>query len=241
MTCLCGCSHVCMYVLAEYLRWNPLLERLWRRANAALKEVLYNGRGLSPMLLKRLWVAQCRPILEYGCPLWDGAISQAWVDKLESLQLRFCRATLGLADGQPSAVGLRTEMDLVSLSYRRAKLKLGYWAHLCNADPSRILSVIFKYRHAEVLAGGARHSALWKFRRTLLEYDLGSDWRTMSADPGWQWRQTAEDRVMEAHKVKQARDRCEKSSLFNYVSLGLPPDCRIPLYLQDCSNTLGTN
>ena len=60
-------------------RWNLLLQRLWRKATGALNLLLFRrggSAGLSPTLLKRLWVAECRPLLEYGCELWEGYLPE---------------------------------------------------------------------------------------------------------------------------------------------------------------------
>ena len=99
--------------------------------------------GLSATLTQRMWVAEGRPLVKYGCELWGGMISKEWEQKLESVQSQFGRAALGL-HGTPAAVGIRMELALPSLRSRRRRLKLGLWDKLCRADPTRLLSIIFR-------------------------------------------------------------------------------------------------
>ena len=60
-------------------RWNTLLQRLYRQAKSALSLLVYRAGGsggLNATLIQRMWVAEGRPLLEYGCQLWGGMISK---------------------------------------------------------------------------------------------------------------------------------------------------------------------
>ena len=70
---------------------------------------------LNKMVAKSRMVHQCkaivRPLLEYGCELWEGEISKSWCSKPEAVQARFGRATLGTKTF-PAAVAVRTDLGL---------------------------------------------------------------------------------------------------------------------------------
>jgi hypothetical protein len=56
-------------------RWNTLLQRLYRQAKSALSLLMYRAGGsdgLSATLTQRMWVAEGRPLVEYGCEPWGG-------------------------------------------------------------------------------------------------------------------------------------------------------------------------
>ena len=55
---------------------------------------------------------------------------------------------------------------------RRRQLQLGFWKVLCSSEQDRVLARVFRHRHAEVVAGGARLSGLQAFKRTLAECGL---------------------------------------------------------------------
>ena len=82
-------------------------------------------------------------------------ISLEWIAKLESVQYNFLKAVLGVKGANPSAALLRAEMAIPSLRLRRKRIELGFWAHLCNAAPDRLLSLLFVNRWKELCLGFA--------------------------------------------------------------------------------------
>ncbi len=103
---------------------------------------------------------------EYACELWEGEESNAWVNMLETIQYSCGKAALGL-HGSPAAVEVRAELGLEELRFRRQALKLRWWARLCDAPQERLMSLLFRRRHEEVSAGGARFSGLRSLRELL--------------------------------------------------------------------------
>ena len=68
-------------------KWNLYLKRILAKARDVANLTLWQGHGaggLRPRTFKALWVAKCRPLLEYGSELWEGEISLEWIAKLES-------------------------------------------------------------------------------------------------------------------------------------------------------------
>ena len=130
-------------------------------------------------------VSKIRPILEYACELREvDHVAQRWVERFESVQYSWCKAVLRLA-GHPAAAGVLAEMGLHPLVSRRRARKLGYWRKLCGADESRLLSVIFRNRHAEVVAGGAKQSCLNSFRDVLSMHGLAEHWDGRTVSTSW--------------------------------------------------------
>ena len=163
------------------------------------------------------------------------------MSKLESLQLQFCRVVLGQKNNRTAGAGLRSELGLCSLKARRVKLRLGFWSHLCRADPSRLMSVVFRRRHAEVLAGGARLSGLRHFKDALVQQGLGFYWDAGCISPGpvEEWKEKVDSHVMAREREAQLQEMHTKPSLRNYVRHCLPSGDRVPVYLQDRSNVQG--
>ena len=80
-------------------RWRALLDRMRRTCAFRARDLLWstgNRYGLPTALQLRVWCAVCRPLLEYGCPLWSPDVSDDQCVQLEALQLQFARSALGL-------------------------------------------------------------------------------------------------------------------------------------------------
>jgi hypothetical protein len=71
-----------------------------------------------------------------------------WVNKLETIQYSCGKAALGL-HGSPAAVGVRAELGLEELRFRRQALKLRWWARLCDAPQERLMSLLFRVTAGE--------------------------------------------------------------------------------------------
>ena len=150
--------------------------------------------------------AQCGPVGEYACELWEGEISETWSDKLESVQYSYCVAAMGL-HGHPSAAGVRAEMELVEWRMRRKGLKLRWWGRMCQMPRERLVSLLFRRRHAELLRGGARCSGLRSARDLLLECDFDDAWQNRTAGDGGDARLVAVDDAVQ--RLAETRETAE--------------------------------
>ncbi len=66
-------------------RWNSLMLRLHGKAKCALAALMYQcggSNGLRPRAAIAHWKSSVRPVCEYACELWEGEVSNAWVNKL---------------------------------------------------------------------------------------------------------------------------------------------------------------
>ena len=70
------------------------------------------------------------------------------------------------------------------LQSRRQARKLGYWGKLCSAESERLLSVVFRRRHAEVVAGTAPQSCLVAFQEVLMEHGFTEQWAACDITDG---------------------------------------------------------
>ena len=185
------------------------------------------------------WAARVRPQLEYACAIWDGEESSTWTQKLESVLSAFGRAVLALKSN-PASVAVRAELGVPSMKSRRQYLKLGVWKKLCDASTDRLLSHLFRHRHAQVVAGRGRRSCLQTFRTTLLEFGYAL-WQACEA-PGasHDWKAETRSRVENACLMHQHREMATKTSLTLYTQLGHDFTRGSHPYLEDRSNILGT-
>ena len=220
-------------------KWNTLIARSTSKASTSTSLLMYRGggtNGVRPRTMTSLWTTQVRPILEYGCVLWEGEMSARCEAQLEKVQNSFGRAVLGLKT-MASAAGVRSSLGLSSLKARRRALKAGYWNKLCLADPDGLLSVVFRCRHAEVQAGGAALSCLRSFRDTLSDLDLGQYWTDRSVTDDWGTLvRTASETV---YVQEQNAEIAGHTSLAVYSTLDYGSNCGLHPYLDTIGNRLG--
>ena len=88
-----------------------------------------------PYTTKLLYVSLVRPILEYGCVLWNLAYN-IHSDKIESVQKQFLlfalRRSYGRNDHLPSYLRRLMLIDLPTLSNRRVVLGISFVNNLIN-------------------------------------------------------------------------------------------------------------
>ena len=169
-------------------KWNKLIERLHGNTTEHLNLILWQGGGrygLRARTLAHQWKTTCRPKAEYACELWEGEVSNALVKKLESIQTTFCKATMGFRKSCPAAVAMRMDMTLQRMQTRRQMLKLLYWKKLCTSDPSRLLSIMFRHRHQEVLGGRAKYSWCQAMGTILRDWRYDKSWHSGTCNTDW--------------------------------------------------------
>lgn len=120
-----------------------------------------------------------RPILEYGCQLWGGEISETMAAKIEALQCEFGRSVLGCQNAPQAWV--RQELGLESLQLRRHKMILKYWLRIGVMPNSRLVARVVRERYAQLAAGGKNHSWCGSVLKLLDQYHFGHEWRDIGA------------------------------------------------------------
>ena len=223
--------------------WNRFLERAiskTRSSQALLSYQAAGSDGLRPRTVIGQWKVVCRPKLEYAAELYTGGISNEMINKLESVQSTFGRSVLGLK-GSPASAGVRAELGLASLRFRRRKLQLHYWRKLVTGSSSRLLHRVFRYRYQEVRSGLGRFSLVRNFKSTLAAVGLSSYWTSRSAGLDEEiWRDMVWNQCCAQEHAEWLHEVSLCSSLRFYLGIGHTPDLGIPPYLDDRANLSGT-
>ena len=157
-------------------KWNTVLKRFFDNAETSLRLLMFRGGGsdgLYPSASSTLCAG-----LYWSMPVSSGRVASPMSGSGCWSRSSPCFAGL---KGTPTAVGLRAEFEVLSLKSRRRILKPGYWRKLCDSKHSRLLSLVFRSRYAQVLAGGGQHSSPVAFRDLLQECDLEHHWLHRSA------------------------------------------------------------
>ena len=213
--------------------------RLLDSARKGMHLLLFQGGGpdgLCPRTMAHLWKTLGRPLLEYGCEIWHGEVSAQLCKRLETVQNSFCRAILGLKSF-PAASAMRAEVGVGSLHSRRQLLKALYWKKLCALSSDRLVSLIFRRRHAEVLAGHGALSCLNSFKTCLDELDLSAAWADATADD-WDSVVRAQVRAKELRQQTALQLACRSLTL--YTALDHSYSHGAHSYLLDRGNLPGT-
>jgi hypothetical protein len=223
-------------------RWNSALRRFVDKATKRSNLIAFVARGkngLRPASAIQVWFSMGRPLLEYGCEIWGGEMSKAWIDKFEGVQNKFMAATLGAGNGAPCC-GLRRELGVPSLRIRRQILKIKFWIRLRATDGNRLLRMIYERRKGEVEGGGGSLSWCRGMKDLLGRWGLADEWYKQSGEASSHLAADVEDlaRVRELHQ--RDCDVHAKPSLRMYAKLPLQPEGRIQPYLHDRYNISGT-
>jgi len=134
---------------------------------------------------------------------------------------------------------MHAELGLLSLADRRVCLKLGYYQRLCDASEDRLLSLIFRRRHAEVERGAAPHSGLQSMRVAMADAGFAKEWRARDCGAG-DWVSEVKLAVTERAALVQREEMAQRSTLAEYVRLGLRPLTKNALHLDDAYSSEGT-
>jgi hypothetical protein len=248
------CGSVSFQVVTEYKylgaemgkigrgRWNSLLSRLWNKTRGSSNLIAWmsGGKsGLRPRTSLHVWHTLARPKSEYACELWEGEISQAWSDKLESLQTSFARTILNTRQTAPSCA-VRKEANLQPLHIRRQERRLNFWAKLHRSPASSLLNLVFRRRHAEVSAGAGNLSWLKTTKKLLTDWSLHHYWVGIPDSESECWSDTVSKQasVMEAAYADTEAAKRPSLATFNHLKPKLLKN--IPLYLDDRRNITGT-
>jgi hypothetical protein len=118
-------------------------------------------------------------------------MSNTWVRKLVTIQYRCGKAALGLHSNL-AAFGVRAEFanGLSELKFRRSwrqTLKMTWWARVCAAPQEWLVSLLFRRRHAEVIAGGLKFSGLRSMQELLVSNGFSEEWLGRRAGPEAEW------------------------------------------------------
>ena len=100
----------------------------------------------------------------------------------------------------------------------------------------RLVSLLFRRRHAEVIAGGAKFSGLRSMQELLVSYGFAEEWLGRRAGPKAEWDRAVGTAVLGRAAAETSAAISEHTSLIGFV----PHPGGISRYLDDRSNIRGT-
>ena len=109
--------------IASSLSWNTHVDRVASTANRTLGFLKRNIKSKSPYIRKCTYQTLVRPQLEYASSVWDPH-TRSNIDKLEMVQRRAARWTLGDYSRYSSVTSMLEKLGWRSLEQRRADTRL---------------------------------------------------------------------------------------------------------------------
>ena len=134
-----GTSHTHLGItLSSNLKWDAHITRIVEKARKRLSLLHRLKFRFSRNTLIRLYKSMVRPILEYGCIIFDNC-SQTLSDSLESVQYEAARICLGAYKRTPRHLMLK-ELGWPTLAKRRQYFKLIMFYKIVNGQTPTYLS-----------------------------------------------------------------------------------------------------
>lgn len=142
--------------IAHDLRWDVNTDAIFKKASSRLYFLrLLKRAGLSPNDLRYFYITVVRPVLEYGCVVWNHNLPVSQSDKLESIQKRALRIINGNISTEMPYSSLLFLSQLEPLNDRRSKLCKRFFEKMCCDDnclhellpPKRNSSLLDRLRH----------------------------------------------------------------------------------------------
>ena len=123
------------------LKWNEHINRIINKSNKCLVLLRRLKYKLSRKALIRLYTTMIRPILEYGCAIFDNC-SDILANSLESVQYQAARICTGAMRHTPRYI-LLNELGWQTLATRRKYFKLVlFYKMLHNLTPTYLSDLV---------------------------------------------------------------------------------------------------
>ena len=113
--------------MQQNMKWNNHINQLSKKANSTRAFLQRNLRSCPRHVKILCYKTLLRPILEYGCEIWDPS-TQANIQKLEMIQRRYARFVYSDYRYSSSVAAMLTRLQWPSLQERRAQYKV-YMIH----------------------------------------------------------------------------------------------------------------
>jgi hypothetical protein len=115
------------------LKWNDHITYILNKSNKILgliKATLTNA----PINVKRLaYFTLCRPILEYGCEVWDPTSTEL-VEKLEVFQNKAVRFIYNIRGRETSMTEIKCKQNICTLAKRRKEIRQNTFMTILEYD-----------------------------------------------------------------------------------------------------------
>jgi hypothetical protein len=152
------------------LSWRKHVDEAITKAKHRSNDLLWifgGDKGMRARTAITLWQSLVRPQLEYASEVWAGQVTQEQTLRVEQVQMKFLRGTLGLHEKGSGVADevVRAETGCERIRDRWTKLQLGYFRRLFAAPATRLLRKVAEFRWGERVhmhrAGGRYGTRGW--------------------------------------------------------------------------------
>ena len=210
--------------------WAKHMQASTAKARKRADDLLWlcrQDRGFRPRTAVALWQSLVRPVLEYGCEIWAGQVTETAMREAEKVQMLFLRGTLGLHENGSGVADevVRAETGCEPLASRWEKLQLGYWRRVFAAPRDRLLRVVatFRWRERRLDKKGIGSRGWMKaVQKNLNKHGLGRFWDNPDLTTALDvegWRDTVYDAVNADFDGARANRMEELSSTADYMAI----------------------
>lgn len=247
--------------LSDSRRWKSVVDRYTGEAISKVGMLRSTGcywGGLRPKECRKLYLAQVRPVIEYGMQLYRA--NKREIDKLDRMQYKFARTILDQSH-YTSNVFLLCELGLLSVTARRDELLLRWWYKLCKQSQSksksksslhndtitesrRLLVQVFRSRWTKAKKRVSKPAAINCLKAVLSKYKFKKEWRegvdtTLVSEE--KWNNLVRETVHQ-YEISIRRNEMDTKlpSLTFYKHLPEANNIQFADYLNDMYNREGT-
>ena len=103
--------------LSDDLKWSKQVDKIANKANSVLSVIRRNLKSCPTVFKQQAYVSLVRPVLEYGCVVWDPYIKND-SDKLEKIQRRAARFVCNDYQQTSSVTNMLEQLNWKTLSDR---------------------------------------------------------------------------------------------------------------------------
>ena len=147
---LCITAHIKVLgvIIQNDLKWDKNVDSIVKRANTKVHMLrVLRSYGLPHSDLITLYKSFIRPLMEYAAPVWNGALIQDQVVRLERVQKRALRVILGAE--YLSYTQALSHFNLDSLAIRRNQISLSFFKK--TLDHTNLFRKFFTPQHTRML------------------------------------------------------------------------------------------
>jgi hypothetical protein len=203
--------------------WHSAVNNIAKKARSKANFLMWGltaNKTLSFSSGLKAFNAQVLPVLEYGNAIWGILCNDTGLKLLEKVQYRFGRKLLRMPRSTPE-IFVSQELGLSSVKARAVSAALKFFGKLCNLPSHRLLYDVFRYRCAEVDAGGAYTSWCRQIRSVMISNQLLWHWdrRRVCED----WRSVVKNVFRRMQNNIAEQEIAKKTSLALYEQLKSAP------------------
>jgi hypothetical protein len=213
--------------------WRTHVDDAITKAKHRSNDLLWifgGDKGMRARTAITLWQSLVRPQLEYASEVWAGQVTQEQTLRVEQVQMKFLRGTLGLHEKGSGVADevVRAETGCERIRDRWTKLQLGYFQRVFAAPVTRLLRKVAEFRWGERVhmhrAGGRYGTRGWMAaaETALTRVGLQAFWdrpADAAAQDSAEWGRVVYDAVDTTSDAARAARMVGLSSATTYMSV----------------------